>query len=223
MEGLAMARLRLAVPKGRIGEQFVRLWRRAGFVWHDDDSRKLIVAQHAWDGEVILAKPSDVATYVEYGAADIGVVGKDMLLEWPRRVHELLDLRIGACRMCVIGLPTETRPRVLQDMPRVATKYPAIAAAHFRSQGLQVDIVPLHGSIELAPLVGLADRIVDLVETGATARDNGLVVYETLMPITSRFICNRASFRLKNETISHLCDRLSGAVQSLNTEDEGNE
>lgn len=210
------SRLRLAVPKGRIGRQFADLWQRAGFVWQDEsgDSRKLIVPQPAWDGEVILAKPSDVATYVEYGAADLGVVGKDTLLEQPRYVHELLDLRIGLCRMCVIGFPVTNASVPEQvECPRVATKYPSIATTYFRSRGQQVEVVPLHGSIELAPLVGLADRIVDLVETGATARENGLVIQETLMPISTRLICNRASFRLKSERIALLCARLGQVIE----------
>lgn len=204
--------LRIAVPKGRIARQVAQLWQRAQLPWMEDDSRKLLIALPEARIEFVMAKPVDVATYVEYGVADVGIVGKDMLIEHPRDVYELLDLRIGQCRMCVIGLPAVSRSLTgswHEVRHRVATKYPHTASQYFREQGQQVEIIPLNGSIELAPLVGLADRIVDLVETGATLRDNGLTILDTMATISSRLICNRASFRMKQKRIAALCEKLS--------------
>lgn len=161
--------------------------------------------------EFIMAKPVDVPTYVEYGVADIGVVGKDVLMEEDRDVYELLDLGIARCRMSVIGLP-DWQP-VLN--PRVATKYPNVASQFFRERGQQVEVIKLNGSIELAPLIGLADRIVDMVETGQTLRDNGLVEQEEIFAITTRLIANRVSYRMKNVTIQALCDKLQQMLASV--------
>jgi ATP phosphoribosyltransferase len=148
---------------------------------------------------------------VEYGVADIGVVGKDVLMEENRNVYELLDLGIARCRMSVIGLPN-WEP-VLN--PRVATKYPNVASQFFREKGQQVEVIKLNGSIELAPLIGLADRIVDMVETGQTLRENGLVEQEVLFQITSRLIANRVSYRMKNEPIQRLCDLLQDTIAAV--------
>lgn len=158
--------------------------------------------------EFILAKPVDVPTYVEYGVADIGIVGKDVLLEEERDVYELLDLGIARCRMSIIGLPN-WQPGIQQ---RVATKYPNVASRYFREQGQQVEVVKLNGSIELAPLIGLADRIVDMVETGQTLKDNGLVEMTSIFEITSRLVANRVSYRMKNDEIQQLCDRLQAVI-----------
>lgn len=202
--------LRVAMPKGRIYKQASKLFRDAGIPIPDDfdDSRKLIIPLPEAGMEFIMAKPVDVATYVEYGTADIGVVGKDVLIEENRRVYELLDLNIARCRMSVIGLP-DWKP-VLH--PRVATKYPNAASRYFREKGQQVEVIKLNGSIELAPLIGLADRIVDMVETGQTLRENGLVELEQIFSITSRLIANRVSYRMKNERIQEICDRLQQVV-----------
>lgn len=162
--------------------------------------------------EFILAKPVDVPTYVEYGVADIGIVGKDVLLEEDRDVYELLDLGIARCRMSIIGLPN-WQPGIQQ---RVATKYPNVASKYFREQGQQVEVVKLNGSIELAPLIGLADRIVDMVETGQTLRDNGLIEMKSIFEITSRLVANRVSYRMKNEEIQQLCDRLQAVIGEPN-------
>ncbi len=204
--------LKVAMPKGRIYKQASKLFREAGLRVPDevDDSRKLIVAVPELSMEFILAKPVDVPTYVEYGVADIGVVGKDVLMEEDCDVYELLDLQIARCRMSVIGLPGWTP--VIQ--PRVATKYPNVASAYFRELGEQVEVIKLNGSIELAPLIGLADRIVDMVETGQTLKDNGLVELETMFPITSRLIANRVSYRMKNDRIQQLCDLLQSHLAS---------
>src|SRR5690606_28169394 len=154
--------------------------------------------------EFIMAKPVDIPTYVEYGVADIGVVGKDVMMEEGKDVYELLDLGIARCRMSVIALP-DWKPVI---HPRVATKYPKVASQYFRERGQQVEVIKLNGSIELAPLIGLADRIVDMVETGQTLRENGLVEMEQIFSITSRLIANRVSYRMKNEAMERLCERL---------------
>jgi ATP phosphoribosyltransferase len=202
--------LKVAMPKGRIYKQASKLFRQAGLPIPEDfdDSRKLIVPVPDADMEFILAKPVDVPTYVEYGVADIGVVGKDVLMEENRDVYELLDLGIARCRMSVIGLP-DWKPTL---NPRVATKYPNVASQYFRERGQQVEVIKLNGSIELAPLIGLADRIVDMVETGQTIKENGLVEMEEIFAITSRLIANRVSYRMKNEAIQKLCDQLQGGV-----------
>lgn len=174
-----------------------------------DESRKLVIPLPDLGMEFIMAKPVDVPTYVEYGVADIGVVGKDVLLEEKRDVYELLDLGIARCRMSVIGLP-DWEPGIQQ---RVATKYPNVASQYFREQGKQVEVIKLNGSIELAPLIGLADRIVDMVETGQTLRENGLVEMERIFEITSRLIANRVSYRMKNSEIQAVCDALSKVIE----------
>ncbi|MEF2248139.1 MULTISPECIES: ATP phosphoribosyltransferase [unclassified Paenibacillus] len=198
--------LKVAMPKGRIYKQASKLFREAGIPIPTDydDTRKLIIELPDANMEFIMAKPVDVPTYVEYGAADIGIVGKDVLMEEKKDVYELLDLEIAKCRMSVIGLP-DWKPTM---NPRVATKYPNVASAYFREQGQQVEVIKLNGSIELAPLIGLADRIVDMVETGQTLRENGLIEMEAIFGITSRLIANRVSYRLKNDSIQSLCDRL---------------
>lgn len=204
--------LKVAMPKGRINQAAIRLLQDAGYPVPDDleATRKYIVSVPEAGMDFILVKPVDVPTFVEYGAADIGIVGKDILLEENRRVYELLDLAIGRCRMSVIGLP-DWRPT---DNPRVATKFPNIASGYFRERGQQVEIIKLNGSIELAPLIGLADRIVDMVETGRTLKENGLVELEPMFPITSRLIANRVQFRMKNEAIRELCDRLQPVIDA---------
>ncbi|AEI38837.1 ATP phosphoribosyltransferase [Paenibacillus mucilaginosus] len=202
--------LKVAMPKGRIYKQASKLFREAGLAIPDDadDSRKLIIQVPEANMEFIMAKPVDVPTYVEYGVADIGVVGKDVLMEENRDVYELLDLGIARCRMSVIALP-DWQPVI---NPRVATKYPNVASQYFREQGQQVEVIKLNGSIELAPMIGLADRIVDMVETGSTIRENGLKEYEQIFSITSRLIANRVSYRMKNNAIQALCDRLQPAI-----------
>ncbi len=198
------------MPKGRINKPAIKLFQSAGYPLPDDldDSRKLIISVPDAKMEFIMAKPVDVATYVEYGVADIGIVGKDVLMEDSRDVYELLDLGIARCRMSVIGLP-DWSPVM---HPRVATKYPNVASRYFRERGQQVEVIKLNGSIELAPLIGLADRIVDMVETGRTLVENGLVEQEQIFAITSRLIANRVSYRMKNDAIQLLCDRLAAEI-----------
>jgi len=203
--------LTIAMPKGRIFNEAAELLRHAGFELPPefDDSRKLIIDVEEEKFRFILAKPMDVATYVEHGVADLGIAGKDVLLEEERDVYELLDLKISSCYLAVAGLPDTKMNDVA---PKIATKYPNIAAAYFREQGEQVEIIKLNGSIELAPLIGLADRIVDIVSTGRTLKENGLVEYQTITTVTSRLIVNPVSYRIKDERISELINRLNDVI-----------
>jgi ATP phosphoribosyltransferase len=205
-----MEPITLAMPKGRILEDALALLRRAEIDCPDllDSSRKLIFESEDGALRFILAKPTDVPTYVEYGVADLGIAGKDVLLEEQRDVYELLDLKISPCRMAVAG--RKTSPASFS--PRIATKYPKLASAYFREQGEQVDIIPLNGSIELAPLIGLADRIVDIVSSGQTLKENGLVEMATIASITSRLIANPTSYRLKKKAMVSLFERLKSVI-----------
>ncbi|KQL46471.1 ATP phosphoribosyltransferase [Brevibacillus choshinensis] len=198
-------KLTIAMPKGRIFEEAVHFLQQAGLQVTAElqDSRKLVIPVENAQLEFILAKPTDVPTYVEYGVADVGVVGKDVLLEEERDVYELLDLQIGYCRMMVAGMP-DWKPT---EAPRVATKYPKIASRYFREQGQQVEVIKLNGSVELAPMIGLADRIVDIVSTGRTLQENGLVELEHICEITTRLIANRASYRMKSEAVDDIASK----------------
>lgn len=204
--------LTIAMPKGRIFEEAVELLRAAHYQLPPefDDSRKLIIEVEEEQLQFILAKPMDVPTYVEHGVADLGIAGKDVMLEEERDVYELLDLKISSCYLAVAGLPNTKMNDVA---PRVATKYPKVAAAYFREQGEQVEIIKLNGSIELAPLIGLTDRIVDIVSTGRTLKENGLVEYEKIVDITSRLIVNPVSYRMKDERISEMVNRLRELIE----------
>ncbi|MDR4949263.1 ATP phosphoribosyltransferase [Neobacillus cucumis] len=203
--------LTIAMPKGRIFIEAVELLRKANYKLPPefDDSRKLIIDVPEEGLRFILAKPMDVATYVEHGVADVGIAGKDVLLEEERDVYELLDLKISYCYLAVAGLPNTKMNDVA---PRVATKYPHVAEAYFREQGEQVEIIKLNGSIELAPIIGLSDRIVDIVSTGRTLKENGLVEYERIGDVTSRFVVNPVSYRLKDQQIDEMVKRLSEVV-----------
>ncbi|WP_339060421.1 ATP phosphoribosyltransferase [Tepidibacillus marianensis] len=204
-------RLTIAVPKGRIMEEAIEIWRKAGLSVPEDieDTRKLILTTEDGEVEWILSKPMDVPTYVEYGVADIGIAGKDVLMETGREVYELLDLKISQCRLSVAGLPN-TEPKGI--MPRIASKYPRVAEKYFREQGKQVEVIELHGSVELGPIVGLSDRIVDIVSTGRTLKENGLVEYETIEEISTRLIANQVSYRMKQREIKELMERLIAVI-----------
>ena len=199
--------LDIALPKGRLGEKVVKLLGEAGMGCElGEDSRKLVLESGDGSLRCFWVKPADVPIYVERGAADAGVAGKDVLLELGADVYELLDLGLGKCRMCVAGSPGALeRPGVL----RVATKFVNIATRHFQSRGRAIDIIKLNGSIELAPILGLSDVIVDIVETGTTLRENNLAVLEEIMPISARLIANKAAFRFKHEKVEALCAALS--------------
>ena len=175
----------------------------------DKDSRKLIFVNEELKLKFFLAKGPDVPTYVEYGAADIGVVGKDTILEEGRKVHEVLDLGFGACKMCVCGPKQAEEVLKSRELIRVATKYPNIAKDYFYNKKHQtVEIIKLNGSIELAPLVGLSEVIVDIVETGSTLRENGLGVLEEVCPLSARMIVNPVSMRMENDRIKELLTKL---------------
>lgn len=201
----------IAMPKGRIFEEAAELLRQAGYQLPPEfeDSRKLIIDVEEERFRFILAKPMDVPTYVEHGVADLGIAGKDVMLEEARDVYELLDLKISQCYLAVAGLP---HTKMNDVAPKIATKYPKVAARYFREQGEQVEIIKLNGSIELAPLIGLADRIVDIVSTGRTLVENGLVEYERIVDITSRLIVNPVSYRMKDERINELVERLAAVT-----------
>lgn len=191
----------IALPKGRLGEKVYSLMKQAGFECPaiEDPGRKLIFENPGKDVRYFWVKPSDVAIYVERGAADIGVVGKDILLEYQPEVYELLDLAIGKCRMAVAG-PKGFRDPVNGTL-RVATKFPNIAAKYYNSLGRDIDIIRLNGSIELAPVLGLSHVIVDIVETGTTLKENDLQVLQTIVPVSARLIANMASMKFKQERI----------------------
>jgi ATP phosphoribosyltransferase len=205
--------LTLALPKGRLLDDALGLLRQLGVEGIDPDSRKLIFTDAARDLRVLLLKPADIPAYVLYGAADLGIVGKDILLEQEPDVYEPLDLGFGVCRL-VVAEPRELWER---DDPakwswvRVATKYPRLTEEYFSNRGVQVEIVRLDGSIELAPLVGLAERIVDLVQTGETLRANGLVEVAEITRSTARVIVNRASMKTEHARVTGLIDEMRAA------------
>jgi ATP phosphoribosyltransferase len=209
-------RVRLALPKGKILDESLELLGRLGILPAEDPrvTRKLVIATNREDLHLLVLRGWDVPTYVEYGAADLGIVGLDVLEEQGQDVYRPLDLGIGACRMMV----AEPRELAGADRPaewtriRVATKYPAITERHFRSRGVQVEIIALSGSIELAPLTGLSSRIVDLVSTGRTLRENGLEEVEEIMRSTAHLIVNRTSMKHKHVQIGHLVAELARLV-----------
>ncbi|HET7522035.1 MAG TPA: ATP phosphoribosyltransferase [Bacillales bacterium] len=204
-------RLTVAMPKGRIFDEAVDLLRSAGYQLPPEfeKSRKLIIDAERAGMQFILAKPMDVPTYVEHGVADVGIAGKDVMLEEERNVYEILDLKISECHLAVAGLPGT---QVNEVAPKVASKYPNAASNYFREQGEQVEIIKLNGSIELAPLIGLAERIVDIVSTGRTLRENGLVELERIATITSRLIVNPVAYRVKDAVIDDMVERLGRIV-----------
>ena len=201
--------LNVALPKGRLGDKVYNLLAGVGYGCSENynDTRKLVVENPAAGIRYFLVKPSDVAIYVEHGAADIGIVGKDILEESGADVYELLDTGLGKCRMCVAG------PKDFMDEPerplRVATKFVNIAKRYYAAQGRDIDIIKLNGSIELAPILGLSDVIVDIVETGTTLKENDLAVLTEFMPISARFIANRASYQFKRQEIDTLLGKLT--------------
>ena len=200
--------LNIALPKGRLGEKVYQLFAEAGFECPSilENSRKLIFENEAAGVRYFWVKPSDVAIYVARGAADIGVAGKDILLEYRPEVYELMDLGIGKCRMAVAAPEgyEENRARTL----RVATKFSRIARDYYAGRGRDIEIIHLNGSIEIAPILGLSDVIVDIVETGTTLRENHLEVRETIVPISARLIANKSGFKFKREAIERLVDGL---------------
>ena len=206
----------IAIPKGRILQESVALFRKIGIDCEEllSDTRKLIFENEAQKMRYMVVRATDVPTYVEYGAADLGIVGKDTLLEQEKDLYEPLDLKFGYCRLMVAEpaeLSRDDDPANWSNI-RIATKYPNITEKYFGSKGIQVELIKLYGSIELAPLVGLSERIVDLVSTGETLRQNGLVEVETIAEITTRLIVNRASLKTKHPRISEIIEGLEKHV-----------
>ncbi len=206
----------IAIPKGRILDESVALFKKIGIDCDEllSSSRKLIFENTAQRMRYMIVRATDVPTYVEYGAADLGIVGKDTLLEQEKDVYEPLDLKFGYCRMMVAepaGLAKDDDPSRWSNI-RIATKYPNITEKYFAGKGVQVEIIKLYGSIELAPLVGLSERIVDLVSTGETLKQNGLVEVETIAEITTRLIVNRASLKTKHRRIADIIEGLEKQV-----------
>ena len=210
-----MRYLTFALTKGRLANKTMDVLEKAGITCEeirDKDTRKLIFVNEELKMKFFLAKGPDVPTYVEYGAADIGIVGKDTLLEEGRKLYEVMDLGFGKCRMCVCG-PESAREVLI----RVATKYPNIAKDYFYNKKHQtVDIIKLNGSIELAPIVGLSEVIVDIVETGSTLRENGLKVLEEVCPLSARMVVNQVSMKMENERIRKLIHDLRKVLQEEN-------
>ena len=205
--------LNVALPKGRLGDKVYQLLAGIGYGCPEDynATRKLVVENPAAGIRYFLVKPSDVAIYVEHGAADVGIVGKDILTEVSADVYELLDTGLGRCQMCVAA------PEGYQEDPsrpvRVATKFVNIAKSYYASIGRDIDIIKLNGSIELAPILGLSDVIVDIVETGTTLRENGLQVVTRFMPISARFIANKASYQFKHKEMDTMLEKLRGQLE----------
>ncbi len=212
--------LNIALPKGRLGDKVYDRLSRIGYTCEElyKDSRKLIFENPACGVRYFLVKPSDVAIYVFHGAADIGIVGKDILEEEHPDVYELYDLGFGACRMCVAGPKdfVEDRTRPL----RVATKFEHTAKQYYLTQNRNIEVIKLNGSIEIAPLLGLSDVIVDIVETGTTLRENGLDVLEVIAPISARLIANKAAYRFKYDEIRLLQERLKEPEKEIKSTEE---
>ena len=204
--------LNVALPKGRLGDRAYELMARAGYECPAllEGNRRLTFENPETGVRYFQVKPSDVPIYVERGAVDVGIAGKDILLEYEPEVYELLDLGIGACRMCVAGFRDfrDDGERTL----RVATKFPRIARRYYAEKGREITVIKLNGSIEIAPLLGLSDVIVDIVETGKTLRENGLAPLETVAPISARLIANTASFQFKESGIRAMCARLGELI-----------
>ena len=208
-----MKLLNIALPKGRLGDKVYGMFAAAGFECPDilEENRKLVFENPALGLRYFWVKPSDVAVYVERGAADVGVAGKDILLEYTPDVYELLDLKVGKCRMAVASKHDfyDDQRRTLH----VATKFTKIASDYYASLGRDIDIIHLNGSVEIAPILGLSDVIVDIVETGRTLQENHLEVRETVVPISARLIANKASYEFKREMIDRLREGLAKLVE----------
>jgi len=208
--------LNIALPKGRLGEKVYAMFESAGFECPSikENNRKLIFENEEVGVRYFWVKPSDSAIYVERGAADIGVAGKDILLEYDPDVYELLDLDIGKCRMAVAA-KKEFRDNPQRTL-KVATKFTNIAQNFYTSKGREIDMIHLNGSIEIAPILGLSDVIVDIVETGTTLKENNLEVKETIFPISARLIANKSSFKFKNTQIEKIVRELSAQIEAKN-------
>lgn len=210
-----MKTVNIALPKGRLGEKVLNMLDKSGFSCPEtkENDRRLIFENEREGIRYFWVKPSDVAIYVERGAADVGIAGKDILLEYKPDVYELLDLKIGRCRMAVAA-KKGFRDRTEKTL-RVATKFPNIARTFYERKGRDIDVIKLNGSIELAPILDLSDVIVDIVETGTTLKENDLEPVETIVPISARLICNKASFKFKSSRVQKLMDALKTQSEEM--------
>lgn len=215
-----MRYLTFALAKGRLAKKTLALLEQIGITCEemkDPDTRKLIFVNEELKMKFFLSKATDVPTYVEYGAADIGVVGKDTILEEGRNLYEVMDLGFGKCRMCVCGPESSRELLKKNEIIRVASKYPVIAKDYFNNRKHQtVEIIKLNGSVELAPIVGLSEVIVDIVETGSTLRENGLEVLEEVCPLSARMVVNQVSLKMENERIHKLLEDLNRLIKEEN-------
>lgn len=215
-----MRYLTFALAKGRLAKKTLALLEQIGITCEemkDPDTRKLIFVNEELKMKFFLSKATDVPTYVEYGAADIGVVGKDTILEEGRNLYEVMDLGFGKCRMCVCGPASARELLKKNEIIRVASKYPVIAKDYFNNRKHQtVEIIKLNGSVELAPIVGLSEMIVDIVETGSTLRENGLEVLEEICPLSARMVVNQVSLKMENERIHKLLEDLNRLIKEEN-------
>lgn len=215
-----MRYLTFALAKGRLAKKTLALLEQIGITCEemkDPDTRKLIFVNEKLKMKFFLSKATDVPTYVEYGAADIGVVGKDTILEEERNLYEVMDLGFGKCRMCVCGPASARELLKKNEIIRVASKYPVIAKDYFNNRKHQtVEIIKLNGSVELAPIVGLSEVIVDIVETGSTLRENGLEVLEEVCPLSARMVVNQVSLKMENERIHKLLEDLNRLIKEEN-------
>lgn len=214
-----MRYITFALAKGRLAKKSLEMFEKIGITCEemkDEKTRKLIFVNEELGYRFFLAKANDVPTYVEYGSADIGIVGKDTILEEGRKLYEVYDLGIGKCRMCVCGPASAKKLLDGHELIRVATKYPSIAKDYFYNKKHQtVEIVKLNGSIELAPIVGLSEVIVDIVETGATLRENGLEVLEEVCPLSARMVVNQVSMKMENERITKIINDLRNLMKEM--------
>ncbi len=210
--------LTFALGKGRLARKTLEMFEQIGITCEemkDKDTRKLIFINEELKFKFFLAKGPDVPTYVEYGAADIGIVGRDTILEESRNIYEVLDLNFGNCKMCVCGPKSAEELLKHHELIRVATKYPKIAKDYFYNKKHQtVEIIKLNGSIELAPIVGLSEVIVDIVETGSTLKENGLSVLEEVCPLSARMVVNQVSMKMENERITRLITDLKSVIKA---------
>ncbi len=215
-----MRYITIALAKGRLAKKALEIFENVGITCEemkDEKTRKLIFTNEELKLRFFLAKPSDVPTYVEYGAADIGIVGKDTILEESRKLYEVYDLKVGNCKMCVCGPASAKEKLKHHELIRVATKYPNIAKDYFFNKKHQtVEIIKLNGSVELAPIVGLAEVIVDIVETGATLRENGLDVLEEVCPLSARMVVNQVSMKMENERIGKIISDVKNYLENEN-------
>ncbi len=205
----------IALAKGRLAENTMELLERIGIdcAQLKEDSRRLVFTDEKSGYRFILVKPTDVPTYVYYGVADIGVAGKDTLMESGMPLYEMLDLGFGKCRLCVCGFPT-TRERVIASNMRVATKYPNIARDYYQAKGENVDLIKLNGSVELGPILGLSDVILDIVESGRTLKENGLEILEVVCDISARVVVNRVKLKTGGAKLKQLIDDMGKALEA---------